>query len=77
MGAYRKESRRRKWPWQPRELVPALWAGVTVRELPVSMAVFGIRSELTESHRNLPISEGSEPNLVFQNSNILKNLIEN
>ena len=37
MGAYRKESRRRKWPWQRRELVPALWAGVTVRELPVSI----------------------------------------
>jgi hypothetical protein len=27
----------------------------------------GIRSELTESHRNSPISEGSEPNLVLQN----------
>ena len=37
----------------------------------------GIRSELTESHRNSSISEGSETNLVLQNLNIFRNLSEN
>ena len=37
----------------------------------------GIRSELTESHQNSSISEGSKTNLVLQNLNISRNLSEN
>lgn len=36
-----------------------------------------IRSEMAESHRNSPILDGFEMNLVFQNLNILRNLSEN